>query len=95
MSLSIQPTSEVDYRQAERILELWLKTQGMGIMNCQEWSRWHYNNRPFWSVWGLVGTNTGSTNFCGIHIYDDGDVVIVAKDIWTDTDFQKIESGGI
>jgi len=88
--MSVQPTREVDYRPAEKALKLWLKAQGMGIMKCQEWNRWDFNNRPFWSVWGLVygKANRVFTDFCGIHIYDDGEVLIVAKNIFTDTDLK-------
>lgn len=86
--MDIHPTKEVDYREAEKTLKLWLKAQGMGIMKCQEWARWSYNDRPFWSVWGLVyGTASKVfTDFCGIQIYDDGEVQIVAKNIWSESD---------
>jgi len=92
--MNIQPTKEADYRQAEITLKLWLKAQGMGIMDCQEWNRWHYNDHPFWSVWGLVwSVNKVLTDFCGIQIYDDGEVVIIARNTWSESDFAKEEQG--
>ena len=92
--MDIHPTKEVDYRTAEKVLKLWLKTQGMGIMNCQEWARWNYNDRPFWSVWGLVhgSVNKIFTDFCGIQIYDDGEVQIITKNIWSESDIAVKES---
>ncbi len=84
MDKFIQPTREVDYRDAERRLKLWLKGQDMGIENCYDWTKWDFKNRPFWSVWGLVyGTimNNIGLDHCGIHIYDDGEITIVVRNL--------------
>ena len=88
--MNVHPTMEVDYRQAEKTLKLWLKSKGMGIMSCRDWARWHYNNRPFWSVWGIVhgSANKVFTDFCGIHIYDDGEVAIIVKNSPSETDLE-------
>ncbi len=76
----VNADKEVDYRNAERILVLYFKEQDMHISHCQEWTKWTYGSMPFWSVWGLVyGHKKASINFCGIHIYDDGRVVIVSS----------------
>ena len=84
--MSIQPTREVDYRGAEIKLIKWLKCQSMGIMNCREWNYWNYNTRPFWSVWGMVYGigNKVIADYCGIQIYDDGEIDIVAKNIYSE-----------
>jgi len=78
----ILPDTNVDYREAEKALLTWLKGKDLGIMNCREWARWSYNDRPFWSVWGLVYGRKNSlfSSVCGIHIYDDGEIIIVSKD---------------
>ena len=80
--MSKVPTKEVDIKEAEKTLEAWLKGQSLGIMDCIAWERWSYNERPFWSVWGWVygkGKRVFST-YCGIHVYDNGEVIIVVYD---------------
>lgn len=79
--MSVQPTRDVDYREAEKTLVLNLKTRGMSISLCREWARWTYGDMPFWSVWGLVYDRKKTTReFVGIHIYDDGRVEIICSD---------------
>ena len=76
----VNASKEVDYRNAEKTLILYLKKQDMSITHCQEWARWTYGNIPFWSVWGIVcGNKNYSIGLCGIHIYDDGRVLIVSN----------------
>jgi len=82
----LRNTEEVDYRETERNLKLWLKGQGLAIMECLEWNRWCYNERPFWSVWGTVYNDRNVIRvgyFCGIQIYDDGEVIIVPNSIYS------------
>jgi len=75
----VNADKEVDYRDAEKTLRLYLKEKDMSIKNCEEWTRWNYSKVPFWSVWGLVyGCKEPFINFCGIHIYDNGRVLIVS-----------------
>jgi len=76
----LQPTRDVDYRDAEKALRIYLKARQMGIERCREWARWTYGEMPFWSMWGLVyGFNEVFSKCCGIHIYDDGRVEIVSS----------------
>ena len=75
--MNVQPTRDVDYRDAEKTLVLHLKAKGMAIKGCGEWARWTYGSVPFWSVWGIVYGENFAVNFCGIHIYDDGRVEII------------------
>lgn len=78
--MSVQPTRDVDHREAEIILRLWLKEQGLSCGYCKEWTKWYYGDIPFWSTWTEVISKKFIYSFCGIHIYDDGRVLIVAND---------------
>ncbi len=76
----VEASRDVDYRDAEKTLLLYLKERSMSVGKCHEWARWTYGDVPFWSVWGVVyGSYKISFSFCGIHIYDDGRVVIVSS----------------
>lgn len=80
--MNVHPARDVDYRDAEKVLVLYLKAKNLVIKNCREWARWTYGDIPFWSVWGIVCGSGDKVVFevCGIQIYDDGRVLIVASD---------------
>lgn len=67
--------------QAERNLKTWLKRKRMRIVETREWCQWDYNKRPFWSVWAIVGGVDFIVKTMGIHIYDDGEILITS---WLD-----------
>lgn len=88
-------TKEVDYRPAERRLELWLKKQGLGALHTSEWARWDFNNRPFWSVWALVVGEKVIAETWGLQIYDDGEVSMVTKLGWIESKWGGINEQNV
>ena len=75
----LKADKDIDYRDAEKTLKLYLKERNMGVTDCREWARWTYGDMPFWSVWAIVSTAAFHITLCGIHIYDDGRVLIVSQ----------------
>lgn len=63
--------------QAERVLNLWLKERLWRVVQYRNWNRVEYSTSAFWVVWAIL--NRGYMNFgiAGIHIHDDGEVVMV------------------
>jgi len=77
-------THEVDYRPAKGRLEAWLKGQELCLVKAAEWTHWNFNNRPFWSVWVEVVGRRVCFETWGMHIYEDGEIVMVTKLEWVE-----------
>jgi len=79
-----QPARDVDYREAKEVVILWAKQNKLkvgfpwaGSVNFS-WARWTYSARPFWSTWvKAMELETFRMHDYGLHIYDDGEVLIV------------------
>ena len=78
MTNLFSPTQAVDYRPAEKRLMGWLKEQGAFLIKTEGWAYWDFNNRPFWATWAEVSVK-GSWGMWGLHIYDDGEILIASK----------------
>ena len=78
MANLFSPTSIVDYRPAEKRLKSWLKAQGAFLVKTEGWAYWDFNNRPFWATWVKVSSK-GGHGMWGLHIYDDGEILIVSE----------------
>jgi hypothetical protein len=65
-------------REATVNLRTFILGKGYRINNFREWRRWETFTRPFWSVWVIVYyPRYDIYRFWGIHIYDDGEVLLV------------------
>jgi hypothetical protein len=74
----LQPTKEVDYREAEKTLRAYLKEHGYSVsktpLSPGSWNRWEYSNSPFWSTVCMVYINL-NLKMIGFHIHDNGEVI--------------------
>ena len=77
------PAKKIDYRLAERRLKLWLKEQGLRMLEAKECAYWDLSSRPFWSVWALI-VGEGTYETWGLHIHDDGEILLATKLEWTE-----------
>lgn len=68
-------------RAAEKQLRRYLAEEGYRIYEIREWARWDNFPRPMWSAWAIIYKyTTFTTMLVGLHIYDDGEVLIAYRD---------------
>ncbi len=74
-----QPTKEVDYRDAEKVLKAFFREKKQYVDKAWNWARWTYGESPFWAVSCFITSRDDPFIKAGVHIHDDGRVVVVSS----------------